>query len=392
MVNLTQLFADAPVLTNWIGKLIYLLYQNIGNFGWTVVIFTICLKALVSPLDIWQKSVTRKNNKAMRRMQPEIEKLQKKYEGDPQMIQRKQMELYKANGYSMVGACLPSLLTIVIFFIVFSGFNAAVRFENQTIVYDLTTSYKELVLDTDLINGNVDALYEVENAEALAQIKEYGVDPASFGNEGVYTEEDVDNLIDSIMFSAYKDHSVTDKGVNKWRWLWIKNLFMPDSWQDVVPSLETYVGSGLGKLNSTLPDTNFQVRAKYNGNVYKALLGPAMNAYNKTKTFDLANWNGYLILPILSIILSVLSTKLMRGNQPQQPTQYDAQGRPVNTQGTMKMMNWMMPIMIGVFSLFYSAAFSIYMFTNSLITVLINLVYNGITTRKDKLEEANNVR
>jgi hypothetical protein len=280
------------------------------------------------------------------------------------------------------------LLTIVIFFIVFSGFNAAVRYENQSIVYDLTTSYKELVIETDLINGNVAALYEDANADALKTIQGYGVDPASFGKEGVYSTEDVDALIDTIMLKAYNDHSVNEKGVKKWRWLWVKNLFMPDSWQDVVPSLSTYVGTGLGKLNSTLPDANFQIRAKYNGNVYNALMGPAMAEYNKTKTFDMANWNGYLILPILSIILSVLSTKLMRGNQPQQPTQYDAQGRAMNTEGTMKMMNWLMPIMIGVFSLFYSAAFSIYMFTNSLITVVINLVFNGLTSKKDKLEEA----
>ena len=392
MVDLNQLFAAGPELTNWIGKLIYKLYQTIGNFGWTVVIFTIILKAIVSPLDIWQKVVTRKNNKAMRRMQPELEKLQKKYEGDPQMIQRKQMELYKANGYSMVGACLPSLLTIVVFFIVFSGFNAAVRFENQTIVYDLTTSYKELVINTDLVNGNVDALYLEDNADALKTIKGYGVDPATFAKDGVYTDEAVDELIDSIMLAAYKDHSVTDGGVNKWRWLWVKNLFMPDSWQDVVPSLSTYVGTGLGKLNSTLPDANFQIRAKYNGNVYEALMGPAMNEYNKTKTFDMKNWNGYLILPLLSIVLSILSTRLMRGNQPQQPTQYDAQGKAMNTQSTMKMMNWMMPIMIGVFSLFYSAAFSIYMFTNSLITIIINLIFNLATSRKDKMEEARNVR
>lgn len=392
MVDLNQLFAAAPELTNWIGKLIYKLYQNIGNFGWTVVIFTIILKAIVSPLDIWQKVVTKKNNKAMRRMQPEIEKLQKKYEGDPQMIQRKQMELYKANGYSMVGACLPSLLTIVVFFIVFSGFNAAVRYENQTIVYDLTTSYKELVIGTDLINGNVEALYEEENAEALKTIQAYGVNPIDYKIDGVYTDESVDELIDSIMLAAYKDHAITDKGVNKWRWLWVKNLFMPDSWQDVVPSLSTYVGTGLGKLNSTLPDANFQIRAKYNGNVYLALMGPAMTEYNKTKTFDMKNWNGYLILPLLSIVLSIISTKLMKGNQPQQPTQYDAQGKAMNTQGTMKMMNWMMPIMIGVFSLFYSAAFSIYMFTNSLITVTINLVFNLATARKDKMEEAGIVR
>ena len=56
MVNLTSfLISSEPELTNWIGKLIYALYNGIGNFGWTVVVFTIILKVILSPLDIWQK-------------------------------------------------------------------------------------------------------------------------------------------------------------------------------------------------------------------------------------------------------------------------------------------------------------------------------------------------
>lgn len=387
MVNLTQIIASAPELGNIIGKLIYWMYEGIGSFGWTVVVFTICLKLIVSPFDIWQKIATRKNNIAQKEMQPELEKLQKAYGSNPQVMQQKQMALYKAYGYSMTGACLPSLLTLVIFFVVFSGFNAAVKFENQTMVYDLTTSYQELIIDTGLIDGQVDNLYTEENADALKLIaEEYGIDIESYKENGVYSTEKVDELIDEIMLSAYEDHSVTDKGVNKWKWLWVENVFMPDSGADVVPSLETYVGSGLGKLNSTLPDSNFRIRSKYNGNVYDALLGPAQAKYNKTSTFNAKNWNGYFILPVLSIVLSVISTLLMRGSQPQQPQTNNENGQAQGAMNanTMKMMNWIMPLMIGVFSIFYSAAFSIYMFFNSLISVAFNLIFNAATAKKDR--------
>ena len=56
-------------------------------------------------------------------------------------------------------------------------------------------------------------------------------------------------------------------------------------------------------------------------------------------------------------------------------------------EGMMKIMNWMMPILMGVFALFYSAAFCIYMFTNSLITVLFNVIYNVIAKKLDAKEE-----
>lgn len=387
MVTLNWLFASGPELSNWIGKLIYLMYQAIGNYGWTVVVFTICLKVLVSPLDIWQKQVTRKNNIAMKRMEEPLAKLREAYADNPQQLQRKQQELNKQYGYSMMGACLPSLITMVVFFVIFSGFNATVKYVNQMIVYDLSTSYKELVIDTGLIDGKIDNLYNEEYSNAYNTIVSYGIDLEQYKGRTEFTDEEVDNLIDSVMLSAYDAHSVNEDGSKKWKWLWVDNVFMGDSWADTVPTLETYVGSGLGKLNSTLPDANFRVRSKYNSNIYDALMGPAQKVYNKTKTFDIKNWNGFLILPILSIALSIISTKLLGANTPQQTTAYDKNGKPVDgqtAQTQMKMMNWIMPIMIGVFSLFYSAAFTIYMFFNSLISVIFNLVYNAITKKKDK--------
>ena len=360
MADLSLLFLAKPELTNWIGKLVDLLYHQIGNFGWTVVIFTLILKAIVSPFDLWQKSATRKNNKAMKLMKPELDRINEAYAGNPQVIQKKQSELYKQYGYSMWGACLPSILTLVIFLVVFSGFNACVKYENQMMVYELTQTYKTEIVET----GKLDTA----------------------------TDED----IDAFMLNAYNELGDIEDGKKstKWGWLWINNVFMPDTWADVVPDISTYAGTGMGKLNAVLTDVNFPYSSQY-GNAYDAILKPAMRKYNKEdkgssfKTFfDMKHWNGYLILPILSLALSIFSTRLTKGSQPETPTQYDANGKPVagGAANSMKYMMWMMPIMIGVFSLFYSAAFCIYMFTNSFITVGINLIYNAVTKKKDKAE------
>ena len=343
MVDLSQILASAPVLTNWIGKLIYKMYEWIGNFGWTVVVFTIFLKLLLSPLDIWQKRTMMKNNRAMKVINPELEKLKKTYAGSPDVLQQKQMELYKKHGYKMTGGCLPALITIVIFFIVFSGFNAAVRYENERMVYDMTLTYQE-----------------------AAQ------------TEGV-TEEQLDNL----MISTYDEE--------KQGWLWIKNVFMSDTYTNPVPTFDKFVGRGLGQINATLPDEtralNLAHTQKYE-NGYDAVLKPAMESYNKSKFFDMKHWNGYFILPIISIALSIFSVKISKNTQPEMPTQTDENGNPKGSQGMMKAMNWLMPIMMGVFALFYSAAFCIYMVMNSLITVIFNLVYNRIAAKQDeRLEE-----
>ena len=344
MVDLTFMISSAPVLSNWIGKLIYWMYQGIGNFGWTVVVFTIALKLILSPLDIWQRRTMLRNNRAMKIIAPELEKLKKTYANAPDVLQQKQMELYKKNGYSMTGGCLPALLTIVIFFIVFSGFNAAVRYENERIVYDLTLQYNAIVEE----------------------------------NPDVTTEE-----LDTAMVKAYED--------NKQSWLWVKNVFMPDTYANPVPTLSKFVGTGLGNLGAkqSSETQNLSIRKSRFDNGYDTVLGPAIEQNSRSKFFDLAHWNGYFILPFISITLSVFSVKVSKQTQPEMPTQGDENGNAAkNGQGMMKAMNWMMPIMMGVFALFYSAAFCIYMVMNSLITLTFNLVFNAISKKQEaKMED-----
>jgi len=345
MVNLMQLFiSSAPELTNWIGKLIYKMYEGIGNFGWTVVLFTLALKVILSPLDIWQKRTMLKNNRAMKVIAPELEKLKKTYANAPDVLQQKQMELYKKNGYSMTGGCLPALITLVIFFVVFSGFNAAVRYENERIVYSLTETYVEVTAE-----------------------------------EGITSDE-----IDAKMIHAYNEE--------KQGWLWVKNVFISDTYANPVPTFDKFVGKGLGQIGGSLADEtrNLSLTLSKYDNAYDALLQPAILSYNKSKFFDMKHWNGYFILPIISIALSIVSVKLSKANQPVTPTQTDANGNPVKAgQGMMKAMNWMMPAMMGIFALFYSSAFCIYMVTNSLITVIFNVVYNVIAKKQEaKAEDA----
>ena len=379
MVDLNILTANAPELTNLIGKFIYIMYNAIGNFGWTVVVFTIILKVILSPLDFWQKHVTRKNNKAMKKMAPELEKLKKQFGSDPRALQQKQMALYKKEGYSMWGSCLPTIITLVIFFVVFGGFNACVKYENETLLYNMTNYYIESVESVELTAEEEQAVLDSLAPELSETSRREEVVRATVAKR------------DAMMLEKYNELAG-----NKHRWLWIQNVFVSDNWNDPVASLDKYVGTGLGNIGGTLPD-NLKSFVKPDGIVYSdsynTVMGAAIREYSKQgssgvkKAFDMKHWNGYLVLPVLAVALSIISNKLMKGSQPEQPPQTDSEGKPIDNKNMMKYMNLIMPIMIGVFSIFYSAAFAIYMLFNSLITVLFNLVYNLITTKKDKAEE-----
>ena len=51
------------------------------------------------------------------------------------------------------------------------------------------------------------------------------------------------------------------------------------------------------------------------------------------------------------------------------------------------MMQYVMPVMMFVFALFYSAAFTLYMFVNMLFSIILNLTYTIITKKKDDREK-----
>ena len=112
---------SCAALNNAIGDLIYkYLYgwvqtwsdnwSVIGAFSVTVIMFTLFLKIIVFPLDIWQKEVMRRNAKKMEKMRPALEKIQKQCGSNRELLMQKQRALYKENKYSMFGSCLPMML------------------------------------------------------------------------------------------------------------------------------------------------------------------------------------------------------------------------------------------------------------------------------------------
>ncbi len=84
------------------------LYAVWPNYGFAITGLTIIIMVCLTPITV--KST--KSMLAMQRLQPEMKKLQAKYKGpeNREMLNQEMMRLYKENGTSPFGACLPSLL------------------------------------------------------------------------------------------------------------------------------------------------------------------------------------------------------------------------------------------------------------------------------------------
>ena len=105
-------------LTTWFLEAMKWLYSNVNSVFLTILICTLVLKLLTVFSDI----KTRTSSAKMAAIQPEIQKLQKKYANDPQKLQKAQSKLMRERGVSMWGSCLPMLITMPLFFCFLAAF------------------------------------------------------------------------------------------------------------------------------------------------------------------------------------------------------------------------------------------------------------------------------
>ncbi|MCW9078710.1 MAG: membrane protein insertase YidC, partial [Gammaproteobacteria bacterium] len=87
------------------------IHSFVGNWGWTIIIFTILIK-----LAFFKLSETSYRSMAnMRKMTPRIQALKDRYGDDKQRMQQAMMELYKTEKINPLGGCLPMLVQMPFF-------------------------------------------------------------------------------------------------------------------------------------------------------------------------------------------------------------------------------------------------------------------------------------
>lgn len=113
---------DAVLSYGWLSSISKVLlaflnsvYRVIPNYGISIIILTIIIKAALFPL-------TRKSQISMFRMQqlqPMINQLKGKYKHDKQRMGKEQMLLFKKYGVNPMSGCFPMLMQLPIFFALF---------------------------------------------------------------------------------------------------------------------------------------------------------------------------------------------------------------------------------------------------------------------------------
>ena len=119
-------------------------HVTFGNWGLAIILMTVCLRLCLFPLT-W-KSI--KTTIAMRRLKPEVDKLNELYKDDPQTKNLHMMELWKKHGVNPFGGCLPQLVQMPVWFAMYTTLQTAVEMYHTKFLWfaDMSAPDKYYVL------------------------------------------------------------------------------------------------------------------------------------------------------------------------------------------------------------------------------------------------------
>ncbi len=350
-----------------------------------ILIFSLILKIIPLPLDIYSRTATKKNNLKMEKMRPELEKLQKQYANNKELYSQKMMALYKKEGYSAFATCLPSILSIVFFIVVITAFNQYSSYCKIDTFNQMAYAYNESII----YNENVDIYYyedfdeskigqlekidktKLNEYEDLSKLKFYSSLEGNFEdvNSEFYTK-----IIKNAQDAAARKYIEIEK---KYSFLWVQNIWIEDlPWKKAFIDESNYT-NGLFVYSKGCSSTTLEHPLNTVEN-YKLLTGSSLLDEYKNKP------NGYLILVVLSIASMLLSQLLISKDQKTQMELQSVDGGNGQAAQTSKMMMWMMPIMFGIFAFIYTASFSLYLIISTLFSTASTFIINKIVENKFK--------
>src|ERR1035437_9837768 len=92
------------------------IHNSVGvPWGWSIVLLTVCVRALLIPLTVKQFGSMQR----MQQLQPQMKEIQAKYKEDKERQQQEMMKFYKENKVNPLGSCLPLAAQLPVFISLF---------------------------------------------------------------------------------------------------------------------------------------------------------------------------------------------------------------------------------------------------------------------------------
>lgn len=330
--NIAKLFG---FLMNWIFEALNSI--GIESIGLSIILFTVIVYMLLLPLTIKQQKFTRISAV----MNPEIQKIQKKYQGKNDQVSMTKMQeetnlVYQKYGTSPTGGCLSSLIQLPILFALWPVIQNIPAYVSK--VKDAYMPLVEKILAT---KGFQSIMEEIGSAKPI-QISPKGFD---------YT---LPNTIVDVLYK-FQD-STWETLVDKFPEL--TNLI--NQTQDTVKNYNYFLGINIAESPSSM-------------------IGAAI------KTMSIGLIIVAILIPVLAGFTQWLNMKLMTSKQQRQQQEENAMVTQMNQ--TMKFM----PLMSVVLCFSMPAGLGLYWITSAVVRTIQQVLINKALDKKsiDELVKAN---
>jgi YidC/Oxa1 family membrane protein insertase len=321
-----------------------LIYTGVGDYGLSLIIFTISIRVIILPLDFLNKYFTKRNAARTAEFKEEDDELKKQYGADPMKYMAARREMHRRNGHkpgpTMIIMVGNMLLTMALFITVFGCLNAVSTHNLNIQANELNAVYVRHetagTLGTDAFRVELNETYDIHNSS----------------------------------------------------FLWVHNIFRPDT-----PFATK--NQGRGAFDAAVGnEVNSEAR-------YDAIFGTG-GLYSRNRSGP----NGYLILVVLSAVTMFFSMQINMANQKkkkaaetqkqqevgysmrQAKAQTDPNAMPqIDPQKMMKYMKFMMPAMMIMFTFSSTAAFALYITIGALVQTTLGIGSNAIIGKLLKKQE-----
>lgn len=337
-------------------KIIVAFENAFGSFALSIIVLTVIIKLIMSPIDFFNRRTNKKMATMQQKIQGQVEAINKKYANDSKTKNQKLGELYQREKINPISSCLTMLinlgLTFAIFITLLNGMNAMASYKITT---EFETLQQEYVLSYVTKTHSKNIYEEVKETpdKSVYEICKPYIDEMN----AIENEETKNGVLAIANENVAKKHKEIKES-----FLWIDNIWIADSpFQNSIPSFDSFAGTAkLTKDQKT--------------DEYKQMYEQIMNPLRETN----GRANGYFILLILCAGLSFLNQWLMMKKQKQENPQ-----APAN-----KAMLVIMPIFMGIFTLFYTTMFALYLVSSQVVSIALTPLINLISDKCDKRQQA----
>ena len=333
---------------NWVYEQLRLLFSG---GGWVVVLTIFLFTLAIKLLTVFSDIKSRKSSIQMQQIQPDIDRLKKKYANDPQKLNTEQRKLMKEHGVSSMGGCLPMLIMMPLLFMFFAAFRA-------------WSSQQTLRLMIDVANGKGLETFQGFKFLWITNIWRpdnlIGGSTLMSGSEFWSTFASTNNVKDFIFYEQNAD------ALNQ---ILYKLHFF------------TMTTDGNGAVQYVLASDG---GAAFTA-AYQEFMKPITDAIGGSGYATMSN--GFAILPLLAGATTFLSSWIMQKSQPKPAQKTDDKNDPAaQTQNMGKWMMYLMPLMSVFFCWRYDATFAFYWIFSNVFSLAVTLILNATVFKKMKTE------